>query len=152
MIIFVKCINKIVSSIFNGIPITLEARTKMTFDEFKKYFYEWYDEARYYSSPTMINNHPNREKIITAKNRDDIIGFTCLMFEQDKGTHEIISLLYEMVPKEKQPVINEYYYGRIPVIVECWKYWALKNNIVTIKYNPEKYWVEDKYGNKADWY
>lgn len=137
------------SDLFN--EFCKQKMTGINFEEFKQLMSEWTSAVRGLSSPEDIRKHPNYEKIISSENKDDIIGFACLCFEKC-STIEILTLLHELVPEEKRPPIDPYYLGKIPVIKECWKCWALKTGILSKKFNPKQYWVEDKYGNKGDWY
>ncbi len=62
-----------------------------------------------------------------------------------------MTILNEIVV-DKKPPIPDYYAGRIPVIKECWKYWALRNNYVKMMHDPKTYWVEDKFGHRGEWH
>src|SRR5690242_12794591 len=97
---------------------------------------------------SLIHNkqrHPNYEKILSYDNKEDIIGYACLFLDKHFFTSMLI--IDTLVPAENHPPIDSYYDGRIPVIQECWKYWALKQKILFRKHDVKEYWTEDKYGN-----
>ena len=118
------------------------------FDEFKTLIEKAGRETAHLSGGHR--NNTNIRQIIENAD-DDTIAFTCLMLEDH--VHLALAILCELVPLEKHPPIPpEYYAGRIPVIKACWQYWAIKNKYVSVKHDPSAYWVEDKYGNRADWH
>lgn len=118
----------------------------MNYIEFAQLMKTAHKETRFLSG--VNHNNKNIRKIIEEAN-SDTVAFSCLFLEE--YTHLALCILYELVVDEKPP-IPDYYRGRIPVILECWKYWALKNGYVKIEYDPSAYWVEDKYGNRGDWH
>lgn len=119
---------------------------KMNFDEFSKLISVAHKETARLSGGQ--GKHKNIRQIIAEKS-GNTVAFACLALEEH--THLAFAILYELVT-ENRPPIPDYYSGRIPVIKECWKYWALEKKIVEIKYDPSAYWVEDKYGNRGNWH
>ncbi len=99
-------------------------------------------------SGSYSRNKNIREIIASAD--ENTIAYTCLFLE--KHTHLAFAILYELVKAENLPPIPNYYAGRIPVMLECWKYWALEKKFVTTKYDASGYWVEDKSGHRGDWH
>lgn len=82
---------------------------------------------------------------IVDERDENTVPFACLFL--GGCSHLSLTILGEIVAVENRPPIPQYYAGRVPVIVECWKYWALEQKHVAIKYDPNTYWVEDKFGN-----
>lgn len=122
----------------------------LTFNEFKKLMDEWHKAVMFHSMYGQMVKHENYAKILSY-DKDLIIRYACLMLVDDY-IHLVFILLGQCVDKEKMPPFDKYYAGRVPVMKECWRYWALKEKIVESKYNPELYWVEDKDGNIGDWH
>jgi hypothetical protein len=120
------------------------------FEEFKKLVEEWSKDMGCLSGG--FDKHPNMRKIgdkaLCAYL--DYMGYTCLLI--DTYPHMVFAILDRLIPSENHPPIDPYYAGRIPVIIECYKYWALKKGFVSVKYDPQSYWVEDKYGNRGEWH
>jgi hypothetical protein len=126
----------------------------MTFEEFDSHMYNWSQETMFHSTYHLIAKHPSYEKIVeyaetSAERKNDVIGFTCLLLTSNY-IHNCFIILGRLV--DNPPPFNEYYAGRIPVMRECWRYWALKENIVFNKHDVRSYWVEDKHGNKGKWH
>ena len=97
-----------------------ESAGKMNFDEFSKLLSAADEETQYLSG----GQHKNKNiRQIIAEADDDTIAFACLALE--KHTHLAFGILRELV-KDGGPPIPYYYRGRVPVIKECWKYWALE--------------------------
>ncbi len=115
----------------------------MTFSEFKRQIEEVAKQTSHLSGGHRKYVH------LIKEGDDDLITFACLLLPDHP--HLMLPILNILV-KEDSPPIPSYYAGRIPVIVECWKFWALQTNRVHIHYDSEHYWVEDKYGNKANWH
>lgn len=119
------------------------------FNEFENLILQWhYDNA---GLSFERGDHENCKKILSFENKEDIIGFTCVLLGCERLCHQLFFLLYHIIDKKDWPLIDNFYSGRVPVLLECWKYWALNKGYVKIKYNPKKYWVEDKYGNVGNW-
>lgn len=122
----------------------------MTFTEFKNKIDEWHESTKFMSSHGQMANHSVLEELKTYEDKETLIGYACLLLEEQ--IHLMMILLFNVVPgNELPPHPGEYYGGRIPVMRECWKYWALKENKVTKHHDEELYWVEDKFGNKGAW-
>lgn len=130
----------------------------MTFEEFKILMKEWNDAVMFQSSPTSMMKHPNYQKLISYSDKELIIRYACLILDR-KNVFLCLLLLSELVGRNRPP-LDKYYTGRIPVILECWRYWALKENIVfhprdeneNIKYDENGIsWMEDKDGNRGTW-
>lgn len=121
----------------------------MNFEEFKKLMIDWNNETGFYSTYKHIAQHPSYEKI-KSMDKELAIRYTCLMLD-GSCTHQCFIVLGNLVEPEKKPPFDQYYAGRVPVMLECWKYWALHEKIVFTKYDPSSYWVEDKDGNKGNW-
>ncbi len=118
----------------------------MSFEEFKELIVSWHKDTSFYSTYKHIADHKNLAKII--QDDDHILGYACLMLDS-KYIHQIFIILSRIV--KDPPPFNEYYAGRIPVMRECWKYWALKEGILFSKHDAGSYWVADRIGNQADW-
>ena len=119
------------------------------FDEFEKLLLEWSKRNRGLSFER--GEHENCKKILSFENKEDMIGFACVLLGREMLCHQLFFLLYQLVDKSNQPPIDTFYSGRVQVMLECWKYWALNEGYVSIKYNSKKYWVEDKCGNVGNW-
>lgn len=119
----------------------------MTYEKFSELIKKADERTRFLSG-----GHHNNEQVrqIIKEADENTITYTCLFLEE--YTHLAFAILYELVPSINHPPIPEYYCGRIPVILECWKYWALVNKLVSTKYDPKAYWVEDKFGHRGDWH
>lgn len=122
------------------------------FEKFKELLVEWSNDVGYHSFTKQRQKHKNFKEILSLGTSDDLIGYACLCLEGPGSIHEIFSILYELVDIVDQPPFHPYYAGRVPVIMECWKYWALETGFVNSKYDPNAYWVEDKEGNRGDWH
>lgn len=127
----------------------------MTFQEFDALMYGWQEDVKFLSSHQGMKEHVAFESISefakkNEENRKRIIEYTCLMLS-NPYVHLCFILLGEFVDNPP-PVIPDYYAGRIPVIRECWRYWALKENIVKTNHDVHSYWVEDSNGNKGKWH
>lgn len=122
------------------------------FDRFKRLLTEW-SQAVSVSSASR-STHPVYETMKSTFSAKQMIRYACLCLDSHGAVpwsiHEVFTILYETVPERFHPPIDPYYQGRVPVYVECWRYWALKNE-VRIKYDPTSYWVEDKEGNRGEW-
>lgn len=114
------------------------------FERFKLLLDEWHKKAAIYSSHFQMMKHENFKKILEM-DKDNVIGYACLLIKQH--VHLCLILLDHLVSEDKRPPFDSYYAGRIPVIVECWKYWALKEKIIFRKHDVNAYWEEDKFGN-----
>ena len=122
----------------------------MTFEEFKFQINQWHDDVKFLSSHEAMSKHNVLEELKSHQDKEQLIGYACLLL--DEQIHLMMILLFNIVPgNELPPHPGEYYGGRIPVLRECWKYWALKENKVTHHNDAGSYWVEDKLGNKAFW-
>jgi len=121
----------------------------MEFLEFQKLVEKWSSD----NAPLSFErgSHENCKKILEEPNKDDIIGFACLLLGNSNLCHQLLFLLYTLVPDDEQPPIDSFYSGRIPVLLECWKYWSF-HRYVESKYDVNSYWVEDKYGNVGNWH
>lgn len=118
------------------------------FKEFESLMHEMANDTLMSSNSKACVKHPNFDKL---KEFEDVIPFTCLFL--DTYIHQCWALLYRLLPENKlPPPLPPYYSGRVPVYKEAFKYWALREKYVTVKYDPESYWVEDKYGNRAEWH
>ena len=129
-----------------------KAKGLADFNKFKLLMSELSRDCMSLSSGSAVRRHPNFQKLMEFENR---ISFACLLLGcNEEGTfcHESLAILYESVPEADMPPIPHYYDGRIPVIVECWRFWALHTGLLEVKYDPNSYWVEDKYGNIGDWH
>lgn len=120
----------------------------LTFKEFTSMIEAWQKDVMFSSFHHQMMKHEVYEKLLTY-DKDLIIRYACLMLV-DKYIHLMFILLGQLV--ENPPPLDSYYVGRIPVMKECWRYWALKEEIVRSKHNPSLYWVEDKDGNIGDWH
>lgn len=118
----------------------------MIFDEFKSLVKQAANETRHLSGSQ--EEHPNIQRLL---GEEWPLAWACLMLEDD-SIFQAFFLLGARVPAEKQPPFPEYYQGRVPVLVECYRYWALKEEYVSVKYDPTAYWVEDSEGNRGDWH
>lgn len=121
----------------------------MSFEEFKILILKWNKEVSFFSLHRQMMQHPAYEQI-KSLDKETAIRYTCLMLD-GSCTHQCFIVLGELVEPEKRPPFDKYYAGRVPVMIECWKYWALHENIVSTKYDENGYWVEDKYGNRGNW-
>ncbi len=120
----------------------------MTYEEFMTLIQAAYKETRFISGREQRN--ANVRKIIDSADKNTI-PFACLILKD--YTHLAFAILYELVPAYLgRPPIPDYYKGHIPVIKECWKYWALQNKHVFSKHSPTAYWVEDKFGHRGEWH
>ncbi len=119
----------------------------MSYEEFSALIEKAHEETKFLSGGYHRNEHIR--KIIDDAD-ENTVTFACLFLEE--YTHLSFAILYELVKPDDRPPIPKYYAGRVPVILECWKYWALEKKLVTIKYDPSAYWVEDKFGHRADWH
>ena len=126
----------------------MNTKKQTEFKEFKRLTEEMSNECRHWSGG--CKRHKNFQ-LLMEFNQLDRIGFACLLL-CDQHFSRMFEILYESVDESKLPPIPDYYAGRVPVIKECWRYWALHEGIVNTKYDPESYWVEDKYGNKGEWH
>ena len=120
---------------------------KLDYSEFLDLYTEW--RQRNAGLSFERGDHPNCLKILQAENKMDIIGFTALQLD---GRQQAFHLLWKLVDERDRPPFDPYYAGRIPVLLECWRYWALKEGFLRVCYDPQSYWVEDKYGNRGDWH
>lgn len=120
------------------------------FDRFKQLLTEWSQAVSVLSG--QREKHPNYNIMKKEFSAKQMIRYACLCLGDNDpwSIHEVFAILYDMVPERFHPPIDPYYQGRVPVYVECWRYWALKNE-VRIKYDPTSYWVEDKEGNRGEW-
>lgn len=131
----------------------------MTFEEFDALMYEWHNDVQFHSSHEGMKRNRCFDIITkfagqSEEDRRKMITFTCLLL-RNPYVHLCFILLSELVDDEKKPpAVPEYYAGRIPVIRECWRYWALKENIVKSTYDihSHSYRVEDENGNKGKWH
>lgn len=119
----------------------------MNFVEFSGLIAKADQETQHLSGGFHRNVHIRQ---IVEAGGDDVIAFACLILEDH--IHLALAILYELVSPDKRPPIPEYYAGRVPVLKACWQWWALKEGLVKIKFDPQAYWVEDKYSNKGNWH
>lgn len=115
------------------------------FKEFQKLMQHWANETGGYSTSIHVKQNDNYHKILTMT-KDNVIGYAALLL--NKHLHLSLLLLWDLVPKKQYPPIDRYYAGRMAVIRECWKYWALEKKIIFTKGDMTGYWEEDKYGNR----
>jgi hypothetical protein len=123
--------------------------TTCDFEKFKELIFRWSHDNAGFSFER--GEHINCKEILSFENKEDVIRFSCVLLGHEKLCHQLFYLLYRLVDKKDQPPIDNFYSGRVQVMLECWKYWALNKGYVNIKYNLKKYWVEDKYGNVGNW-
>ena len=97
----------------------------MTQERFNILLKKWAKDTMFDSFHITMKEHPIYHQITTAKvEKEILIGYICQHLE--KHIHLCLILLYDLV--DNPPPIDEYYLGRVPVIKECWVYWAIKNN------------------------
>lgn len=129
----------------------------MTFQEFDALMYEWHNDVQFQSSHEAMKHHRCFDVItefakISAPNRQAMIAYTCLLLN-NPYVHLCFVLLQNLVEDDrKPPALPDYYAGRVPVARECWRWWALKENIVKSAHDVHSYWVEDAHGNKGKWH
>lgn len=110
------------------------------FPEFKELMLQWERETGFHSSPTAWEKHPNFKLLLEF---EDVIPFTCLFLKKDP--HRAWSIFRA---KDKHPpALPAYYAGRVKIYQEAYIYWAINEGYLLSKYDPNKYWLEDKYGN-----
>lgn len=90
----------------------------MTREEFKKLLDEWYHDTMFHSNPTMINAHPNVQKLIEGGKK--IIPLIMEDIENGPTTHWFNIL--EKITGFNMP-IRQSEAGRIEVIHKKWKKW-----------------------------
>jgi len=120
----------------------------MKYTKFISLIEEWYKDTAHMSVNKA--DHPSCKKILSASNKDDVIGYAFLSLEA--FPYLALIILNELVHPSEKPPIPKVYNGRIPVFVECWKYWGYRLCYVYSKHDVQSYWVEDKYGNKGEWH
>lgn len=104
---------------------------------------QWGKETGFHSSPRAWESHPNFKLLLEF---EDVVPFACLFLKKDP--HRVWSLLRKVLPMDKHPpALPSYYAGRIKLYQEVYIYWAIQEKYLLSKYDPNKYWLEDKYGN-----
>lgn len=117
----------------------------LTFKQFRGMVKQAAIDSRHLSG--AHENHPSIQYLL---NEEWPVAWACLMLEDD-SIFQAFALL-EKVPEDQHPPIPDYYRGRVSVVLECYRYWALERGHVAVKYDPAAYWVEDKDGNRGNWH
>lgn len=114
------------------------------FKEFQELMEEWETETGMYSISRQWEKHRNFELLYKF---EDAVSFACLYLKKDP--HRAWSLIHwSLHPHKLPPALPAYYAGRVSIYKEVYIYWALKEGYLLNKFDPEEYWMEDKYGNR----
>lgn len=113
----------------------MDCETSKPFERFKDLLRKWKLDHVHLSFP---KEHKNTQIILDEFSKEQIIAYSILLLPN--ACHDLWQLLYKVVPEDQTPPCPEYYRGRIPVLVEMWIYWGLKEKHIKSDFDPNHYY------------